>query len=95
VNATLTLALQSDAIVIPSQAVQTGQQGQYVFVVAPDSTAEYRLVTLARTVAGEAVVEKGINPGERVVTDGQLRLTQGAQVTILDAAQGASGDKPQ
>lgn len=95
VNVTLTLALQSDAVVIPSQAVQTGQQGQYVFVVAPNSTAEYRLVTLARTVAGEAVVEKGINPGERVVTDGQLRLTQGAQVTILDAAQGVSGEKPQ
>jgi multidrug efflux system membrane fusion protein len=63
--------------------------------VTADSTAEYRLVSLARTVAGEAVIEKGINPGERVVTDGQLRLTQGAQVTILDGGQGASGEKPQ
>lgn len=94
VNVTVTLAMQADAVVIPSQAVQTGQQGQYVFVVTPGSTAEYRLITLARTVAGEAVVEKGLDPGERVVTDGQLRLTQGAQVTILDGTPGTIGEKP-
>jgi membrane fusion protein, multidrug efflux system len=95
VNVTLTLSLQPDALVIPSQAVQTGQQGRYVFVVTPESIAEYRLVTLARTVDGEAVVQKGVAPGEKVVTDGQLRLTQGAQVTIVEGEQAVSGEKQQ
>jgi membrane fusion protein, multidrug efflux system len=95
VNVTLTLSLQPEALVIPSQAVQTGQQGRYVFVVTPESTAEYRLVALSRTVDGEAVVLKGVSPGERVVTDGQLRLTQGAQVTIIESGQAAGEDSRQ
>jgi len=95
VNVTLTLSMQADAVVIPSQAVQTGQKGRYVFVVTHDSTVEYRPVTLARTIDGEAVVEKGVTAGEKVVTDGQLRLTQGAQVKILEAGEAADGAKPQ
>jgi membrane fusion protein, multidrug efflux system len=95
VNVTLTLTMQPDAVVIPSQALQTGQHGRYVFVVNPNSTAEYRPVTLTRTIDGEAVVAKGIAPGDRVVTDGQLRLTQGAQVTIVKADEGASEEKRQ
>jgi membrane fusion protein, multidrug efflux system len=82
-------------VVIPSQAVQTGQQGRYVFVVTPESTAEYRLVTVARMVDGEAVVEKGVAPGEKVVTDGQLRLTQGAQVTIVESGPAAGEENRQ
>ena len=95
VNVTLTLSTQHDAVVIPSQAVQTGQQGRYVFVVTPDATAEYRPVALARTVDGEAVVAKGIIPGETVVTDGQLRLTQGTQVKVVKPGETASEEKPQ
>jgi membrane fusion protein, multidrug efflux system len=95
VNVTLTLSLQPEALVIPSQAVQTGQQGRYVFVVTPESTAEYRLVTLSRTVDGEAVVLKGVSPGEKVVTDGQLRLTQGAQLTIVGSGQAAGEESRQ
>ncbi len=95
VNVTLTLSTQQDAVVIPSQAVQTGQQGRYVFVITPDGTAEHRPVVLARTVDGEAVVEKGITPGERVVTDGQLRLTQGTQVKIVGPGETAGEEKPQ
>jgi membrane fusion protein, multidrug efflux system len=95
VNVTLTLNTQHDAVVIPSQAVQTGQQGRYVFVVTPDSIAEYRPVTLARTVDGEAVIGKGITPGETVVTDGQLRLTQGAQVKVVKPGETAVEEKPQ
>jgi multidrug efflux system membrane fusion protein len=91
----MTLALQPEALVIPAQAVQTGQQGQYVFVVNQDSTAEYRPVTLARTIGGEAVVQKGITSGEKVVTDGQLRLTQGAQVKIVEANETGGEEKPQ
>lgn len=95
VNVTLTLSLQSDAVVIPTPALQTGQGGQYVFVVTPDSLAEYRPVTVARTVGSEAVVEQGVKGGEKVVTDGQLRLTQGAQVTIVETGQAAGGERPQ
>ncbi len=95
VNVTLTLSMQADAVVIPSQAVQTGQQGRYVYVVDRDSTVEYRPVTLARTIDGEAVIQKGVAAGEKVVTDGQLRLTQGAQVKIIEAGGAADGTKPQ
>lgn len=93
VNVTLTLSLQPDAVVIPTPALQTGQQGQYVFVVTPESLAEYRPVTVARTVGGEAVVAQGLKAGEKVVTDGQLRLTQGTQVTIVEAGQTPGSEK--
>jgi multidrug efflux system membrane fusion protein len=82
VNVVLTLAKESNAIVVPSQAIQTGQQGQYVFVVKPDLTAERRPVVLGITLDNETVVQKGVNPGETVVTDGQLRLYPGAKVEI-------------
>ncbi len=95
VNVTLTLNTQDNAVVIPSQAVQTGQQGRYVFVVTPEATAEYRPVVLARTVDGEAVVGIGITPGETVVTDGQLRLTQGTQVKVIKPGETAGEEKPQ
>jgi membrane fusion protein, multidrug efflux system len=95
VNVTLTLTTQPDAVVIPSHALQTGQQGSYVFVVNPDSTAEYRPVTLTRTIDGEAVVARGVAPGDKVVTDGQLRLTQGAQVTIVRADDAVIEEKRQ
>jgi multidrug efflux system membrane fusion protein len=85
VNVALTLATQSGAVVIPSQAVQTGQQGQYVFVVKEDLTVELRPVTAGRTIGDEIIIAKGVSPGERVVTDGQLRLTSGATVKIVEA----------
>ena len=67
---------------VPSQALQTGQAGPYVFVVRADSTAESRAVVPGLAVEGETVIEKGLQPGERVVTDGQLRLQPGARVEI-------------
>ena len=90
VDVTLLLTFQKDAVVVPTQAIQTGQQGQYVFVVKPDLTVENRSVNTGRTVDGETVVEKGLQSGERVVTDGQLRLFPGARVEIKNAesAQG-------
>src|SRR5438552_9315541 len=91
VNVTLTLTTEPDAIVIPAQAVQTGQQGQlYVFVVKPDSTVDSRRVTVQRTQGSETVIAKGLNPGERVVTDGQPRLTPGAKVEVR-APEGRGG----
>jgi multidrug efflux system membrane fusion protein len=82
VNVVLKLTQRPNAIVVPSQAVQTGQAGQYVFVIKPDLTAESRPVVPGATVAGETVIEKGLQPGETVVTDGQLRLTPGAKVEV-------------
>jgi membrane fusion protein, multidrug efflux system len=78
------------AIVVPSQAVQTGQDGQYVFVVKQDSTVEQRTVNVGQRVDQDTVVEKGLKPGETVVTEGQLRLEPGSRVTTdLNAAPGA------
>jgi multidrug efflux system membrane fusion protein len=78
----LTLMQQPNAITIPSVAVQTGQQGQYVYVVKSDSTVENRTINVVRTFGQESIIEKGLQPGERVVTDGQLRLQPGARVEI-------------
>jgi multidrug efflux system membrane fusion protein len=79
-NVSMTLTTRPNAIVVPAQAVETGQEGQYVYVVKPDMTAEVRPVTVGPTVAEETIIEKGIRPGETVVTDGQLRLLPGAKV---------------
>jgi membrane fusion protein, multidrug efflux system len=77
----LRLAVVPHAIVVPSQAVQTGQDGQYVFVVKPDSTVEQRTVVTAQRVDQDTVVQKGLQPGEVVVTEGHLRLEPGSHVT--------------
>jgi multidrug efflux system membrane fusion protein len=85
VSVVMTLTTRTDAVVIPSQAVQTGQEGQYVYVVRPDSTVESRPVTVGQRVGGETVVEKGISSGDQVVTDGHLRLVPGARVQVKAA----------
>jgi multidrug efflux system membrane fusion protein len=87
VNVFLTLTMQPNAIVIPSQAVQAGQSGVYVFVIKSDLTAESRPVVVARSLDGESVIEKGLQPGEKVVTDGQLRLVPGAKVEIKTSTE--------
>jgi multidrug efflux system membrane fusion protein len=76
----LTLRTESNAIVAPSQAIQTGQQGQFVFIVNADQRVESRPVKVMRALAGESVIERGLRPGERVVTDGQLRLVPGSKI---------------
>jgi multidrug efflux system membrane fusion protein len=85
VNVTLTLHAQPSALVVPSQAVQNGQQGQFVFVIHPDQTVEARPVMVNRTSNGQSVIDKGLTAGERVVTDGQLRLVPGSKVDIRPA----------
>jgi len=84
INVLLTLGVQAKAVVVPSQAIQSGQSGSYAFVVKQDQTAELRLVSVSRSTNGETVIEKGLSPGETVVTDGQLLLTSGARVSIRD-----------
>ena len=82
VNITVTLTTRPHVLVIPSQALQTGQQGTFVFVVGPDLTAESRSVAPGQEVNGETIIEKGLQRGDRVVTDGQLRLVPGTKVQI-------------
>jgi multidrug efflux system membrane fusion protein len=82
VTVVLRLAEQEDAIVVPSQAVMTGQQGDYLFVVQPDMTVDLRNVKVERTENGESVITEGVKPGETVVTDGQVRLIAGSRVVI-------------
>ncbi len=80
VNVVLTLGLQREAVVVPSQAVQIGQDNSYVYVVKPDMTAEVRNVKTGTSINNMTVLEDGIKPGEQVVTDGQLKLVPGATV---------------
>jgi len=87
----LRLDTLSHATVVPSQAVQTGQDGQYVFVVKDDSTVEQRTVVPGQRVADDIVVQKGLKPGETVVTEGQLRLEPGARVTTDLSGRGQQG----
>jgi membrane fusion protein, multidrug efflux system len=86
VDVALTLAQQPNAIVVPSQALQNGQQGQFVYVVKPDMTVDARSVVLNRSSDGQAVIDKGLTAGEQVVTDGQLRLVPGAKVQLKETA---------
>lgn len=84
----LQLEVDDAALVVPSTAVVEGQQGAYVFVVKSDQTTEVRNVRVARAAGDVTVLDGGVEPGERVVTEGQLRLTAGAKVEVKDAAQG-------
>lgn len=81
VNVVITLSIQQDVAVVPSGTVQTGQQGQYVYVVKGDA-AELRPVIAGTDYQGLTVIEKGLESGEQVVTDGQMRLMPGARVVI-------------
>jgi membrane fusion protein, multidrug efflux system len=85
VNVRLQLYIQPDALVVPASAVVAGQQGSFVYVIQQDSTAATRPVTVSRTEGDYAIVNGDVQPGDRVVTDGQLRLRQGAKVQIKAA----------
>ena len=90
----LRLTTLPNAIVVPAQAVQTGQDGQYVFVVKSDNTVEQRAVAANQHVDQDIVIEKGLKPGEVVVTEGQLRLEPGSRVTTdLNAPAGGRGGR--
>ena len=86
---TLTVGEQREAVVAPAVAIQRGQQGLYAFVVKQDGTVESRPVTVGSSDEKEAVIDKGLAPGEIVVTDGQLRLSPGAKVQVKGGAAGS------
>jgi multidrug efflux system membrane fusion protein len=87
VKVLLNLTEQPNAVVIPFQAIQSGQDTQLVFVVKPDRTVEVRPIVVSRTLNGEAVVTKGLTPGETIVTDGQFLLSAGSRVQIKKGAE--------
>jgi multidrug efflux system membrane fusion protein len=87
VTSVLTLDTIQGATVVPAEAVQAGQQGQFIYVVGPDNKVAIRVVTAGRAFGKKMVIEKGIAPGDTVVTDGQLRLFPGAQVQLVDPAK--------
>ena len=82
INVVLTLTTQPNAVVIPVSALQAGQSGQYVFVIKSDSTVEARPVSIASLYGDLAVVAQGVQPGEQVVTDGQMQLISGTRVEV-------------
>jgi membrane fusion protein, multidrug efflux system len=94
VSTTLHLFDEKNALVVPSEAVVTGQQGTYVYVVDSGSTAEQRRVAVERTQGNVAVITAGLRDGERVVRSGQSRLNAGAKVRIASAADSAGGSPP-
>src|SRR5438046_1915228 len=95
-NVRLQLYIDDKALVVPAQAVMTGQQGTYVFVLNQDGTARSQPVTVERPAGAYAVIAQGVRPGEEVVTDGQVRLVNGAAVEVkgsADPARAMEGDK--
>jgi multidrug efflux system membrane fusion protein len=87
----LKLSTLPHALVVPTQAIVTGQNSRIVFVIKPDGSVEQREVATGYESDGETVIEQGLAAGEEVVTDGQLRLTNGAKVTVKSAAPAAPG----
>ena len=85
-NVRLQLYIQPNALVVPASAVVAGQQGSFVFVIQKDNSAATRAVTVSRTAGDLAIVSGDLQPGDRVVVDGQLRLRQGSKVQIKAAA---------
>ena len=94
VNVSVKLAVEPNALVVPQAAVQVGQNGTYVFVAKPDNTVELRPVQVSRAVDGKSVIAKGLEAGEQVVTDGQLRLTNGSRIEVRSAARQAKPGNP-
>jgi multidrug efflux system membrane fusion protein len=94
VSVALTLRTRSNALLVPDAAIQTGQQGQFVFVVGKDLTAQVRPVVTGMSVNEEVVVEKGLELGETVVTRGQIRLAAGSKVQIRGGVDGEQQEGP-
>ncbi|MCX5633843.1 MAG: efflux RND transporter periplasmic adaptor subunit [Phycisphaerae bacterium] len=81
VHVRLVLSVEKDVVLVPSEAVQNSQSGQFVYIVKPDQTAEFRPVIAKRALDGKTVVE-GVQAKEVVVTDGHLRLVPGIKVQV-------------
>src|ERR1035437_5136153 len=91
VRVTLRLTTQQNAVVVPNEAIQTGQTGAFVYVVKQDKTVESRPVVTGTRVEQDMVVSEGLAVGETVVTEGQLRLAPGSKVVVRDGGGGGRG----
>jgi multidrug efflux system membrane fusion protein len=89
VNVTLGVGVEKDALMVPNQVVQTGQDGNYVYVIKENRTVEMRAVTTGMRVNDDVVIQKGVEAGETVVAEGQLRLTDGSRVQVRGAGEQA------
>ncbi len=97
VSVTLTLSEQTNVVVVPSQAVQTGQDGNFIYLLGSSNTVTLQPVTSGITYQNQTVILKGIEPGETVVTDGQVKLAPGVKVSVktsLNPAAAAPGMNP-
>jgi len=94
VDTRLVLDAKRSATVVPTEAVQNGQDGTFVYVVKADKSVDARKVTVSRTLDRKAIIESGVNPGETVVTDGQLMLAPGAHIMDVPPAQGQAAASP-
>lgn len=83
VNVILRLETLQNVTVVPSEAVQVGQKGQYVYVVKADQTVEPRVVGTGRSYENKTIIETGLTAGEQVVTDGHLRLAPGFKIEVV------------
>lgn len=92
VDTVLQLSVQKNAIVVPTKAVQTGQQGEYVYVVTAQDTAESRPVKTAGTYQDLSIISTGLKPGERVITSGHLRVAPNAKVVVQSTVPSAQPD---
>jgi membrane fusion protein, multidrug efflux system len=91
VRVTLRLTTRRNAVTVPNESVQTGQNGSFIYVVKPDRTVESRPITVGSRVDQDMVIESGIEAGETVVTEGQLRLAPGSRVVVRDGRGGGRG----
>jgi multidrug efflux system membrane fusion protein len=87
VNAAITLETIANATVVPSEAVQSSQQGQFIYVVKSDGTVDPRPVTPGRAFGQKIIIDEGIRPGDSIVVDGQLRLFPGARIRPVEASK--------
>jgi membrane fusion protein, multidrug efflux system len=94
VNARIVLSIRKDAVTVPAETVMQGPDGTYVYVLSDDNTAHRHKVEVAATQEGRSVISSGLSAGERVVVDGQYRLTDDAKVKLADSQQQA-GQNPQ
>jgi multidrug efflux system membrane fusion protein len=93
VRVTLRLTTQQNAVVVPNEAVQTGQNSSFVYVVKQDKTVESRNITVGARVDQDMVIQSGLEPGETVVTEGQLRLAPGSRIVVRDGRGGGGGGR--
>jgi multidrug efflux system membrane fusion protein len=95
VDVVLNLSTRKNAVLVPTKAIQTGQQGQYVYVVTPQSTAESRNVQTAGSYQGSTIIASGVVPGEKVVVDGQLRVAPNAKVVVQSTLPSSTAGSPE